>query len=65
MNIKVKRAFGCTLEDEKLLCACSDGTIRIFNAETLQHMMTMSKPPPLGSRNVKAGGKIKHDTNKN
>ena len=50
MNIKVTRAFGCTIDatSDTLYCACADGVIRIFNPQTLQHVQTLQKPPPLG-----------------
>ncbi len=42
MNIKVTRAFGCALDKYKdlLYCACSDGIIRVFNPESLEHITT-------------------------
>ena len=37
MNIKVSRAFGCSIDsiNDTLYCACADGIIRVFNPETL------------------------------
>ena len=57
MNIRVDRAFACTAAATHLLCGCSDGTIRVFSTSTLEHIVTLPKPPPLGSANVEAGVK--------
>ena len=60
MNIKVPRAFGCQSLGGQLFCACSDGIIRVFATDNLQHLVSLSKPPPLGSTNIMAGNsKIK------
>ena len=63
MNIKVERAFGCQVSDGKLFCACSEGVMRIFQADSLQHIVTMARPPPLGDTNILVGvSKIKIPT---
>lgn len=60
MNIKVNRAFSLHASNDRLFCACADGIVRVFATETLQHLLTLSKPPPLGSTNIKSGiSKIK------
>lgn len=60
MNIKVTRAFSLQASNDRLFCACADGIVRVFATETLQHLLTLSKPPPLGSTNIKSGiSKIK------
>ena len=65
MNIKVPRAFSCHAQGGRLYCACSDGIIRVFSTDTLQHLLSLSKPPPLGSTNLLAGnGRIKIQQNK-
>ena len=65
MNIKVPRAFGCQSQEGRLFCACSDGIIRVFATDNLQHLVSLSKPPPLGSTNIMAGNsKIKIAQNK-
>lgn len=64
MNIRVDRAFGCQVSDGKLFCACSDGTLRVFNTDKLNHIVTLPRPPPLGDTNVLVGvSKIKIPTN--
>ena len=57
MNIKVTRAFGCSIDsaNDTLYCACADGIIRVFNPKTLQHITTFQKPPPLGQTNIETG----------
>lgn len=57
MNIKVDRALGCSITNDYLFCACSDGVIRVFGSKALDHIMTLPKPPPLGSANIEAGVK--------
>jgi WD40 repeat protein len=57
MNIKVDRALSCILGGDHLYCACNDGVVRIFSAKSLEHIMTLPKPPPLGSANVESGNK--------
>jgi hypothetical protein len=52
MNIKVERALSCTMTNEHLFCGCSDGVIRVFQPKTLEHIMTLPKPPPLGTANI-------------
>jgi len=43
MNIKVTRAFGCTIDPtaDALYCACADGIIRVFNPTNLSHITTL------------------------
>ena len=57
MNIKVERAFGLTSSGIYLICSCSDGIIRFFSVENLTHILTMPKPPVLGSANQIIGKK--------
>jgi hypothetical protein len=57
MNIKVDKALSCTITNEYLMCGCSDGVIRVFSTKSLDHIMTLPKPPPLGSANIEAGVK--------
>lgn len=57
MNIKVEKALSCTMTNEYLFCGCSDGVIRVFGSKSLDHIMTLPKPPPLGSANIETGVK--------
>jgi WD40 repeat protein len=64
MNLKVDRAFSCQITEERLYCACSDGILRIFKTESLAHIVTLSRPPPLGETNILSGiSKIKIASN--
>jgi|APCry1669190288_1035285.scaffolds.fasta_scaffold16979_1 hypothetical protein len=42
MDIDVKRAFYCQIDQKNnlLFCGCSDGVIRIFNSQNLNHIST-------------------------
>lgn len=63
MNIKVDRAFGLQISGGKIFIACSEGVMRVFQAETLVHVVTMARPPPLGETNILTGvSKIKIPT---
>jgi len=46
-----------------MFCACADGVLRVFKTDTLQHIVTMARPPPLGETNILVGvSKIKIPT---
>ena len=64
MSIKVERALSCAVGGSFLYCACTEGIVRIFNTKTLEFIMTIPKPPPLGQANVDAGKKIRIPTSK-
>jgi WD40 repeat protein len=64
MNIKVDRALGCALGGDLLYCGCTEGIVRIFNSKSLEHILTLPKPPPLGQANVESGKKIRIPPNK-
>lgn len=51
MDLKAAKGFACKLSSKYILCACSDGIIRLFDPHTLQHLTTFPKPPPLGNAN--------------
>jgi len=57
MNIKVSRAIGMRISGTMLICACSEGIVRIFDCTTLQHILTLPKPPNLGNVNWFVGDK--------
>ena len=38
-----------------LVCGCSNGIIRCFDPTSLEHIVTLPTPPPLGALNVEAG----------
>ena len=63
MTIKVDRAFSCQISEGRLFCACADGVLRVFKSDTLSHIVTMARPPPLGQTNILVGvSKIKIPT---
>jgi len=64
MNIKVEKAHGMRVSENMILCSCSDGIVRIFDSNTLQHIQTLPKPPPLGKANWLVGEKIVKVQNK-
>lgn len=45
------------MNKEHLFCGCSDGVIRVFEPNSLEHIVTLPKPPPLGTANIEAGVK--------
>lgn len=57
MNIKVEKALSCTMTNDYLFCGCSDGIVRVFGTKSLEHIITLPKPPPLGSANIESGVK--------
>lgn len=65
MNIKINKAFGLVISDHNLLCNCSDGIVRVFHTDTLEHILTLPKPPTLGGANQAVGTKrVKAPTGK-
>ncbi len=57
MNIKVDKAICCSITNDHLFCGCADGIIRVFAPKTLEHVLTLPKPPPLGTANIQSGVK--------
>jgi len=55
MGIKVDKAYSCAMTNDFLMCGCSDGTVRVFEPGTLNHILTLPKPPPLGTANIESG----------
>jgi WD40 repeat protein len=45
------------MTNDYLFCGCSDGVVRVFGTKNLEHILTLPKPPPLGSANIEAGVK--------
>ena len=40
------------LYDDKIICGCTDGLIRIFDTANLKHIVTLHRPVPLGKANI-------------
>jgi len=57
VNLKTEKALSLTIHQDNLICACSDGIIRIFNSNTLQYKSTLHRPPPLGKANIDSNTK--------
>ena len=66
MDIQVKAGFSLTASGSMVVCGCDEGVIRFFDANTLEHIRTLTRPPPLGEANVtieKQGLAIQTDSN--
>jgi WD40 repeat protein len=55
MDLKATKGFACKVSSKYIACACSDGIVRLFDPQTLQHIVTLPKPPPLGCANIQEG----------
>lgn len=66
MDIQVKAGFSLSASGNMVVCGCDEGVIRFFDANTLEHIRTLTRPPPLGEANVtieKQGLAIQTDSN--
>lgn len=52
MDLHAGSGYVLTTLGKYLLCGCSDGIIRCFDAESLEHIVTLPRPPPLGQANI-------------
>jgi mitogen-activated protein kinase binding protein 1 len=52
MDLHAGDGFVLNTQGKYLLCGCSDGIIRCFDSETLEHIVTLPRPPPLGHANI-------------
>ena len=52
-------SFGYTIcaYGNLVACGCSNGVIRCFDADTLEHIITLPRPPPLGEANISPNSK--------
>jgi len=57
MDIKVEKAYSLHMNKDYLLCGCAEGVVRVFQPKTLEHVLTLPKPPPLGTANISTGVK--------
>jgi len=62
MDLKATKGFTCKVDSKYLICGCSDGLIRLFDPTSLQHIITLPKPPPLGRANVPHPSKVDQKT---
>eukprot|EP00898_Chlorokybus_atmophyticus_P000358 jgi/Chlat1/1322/Chrsp118S01722 len=44
VELKVRRAFAVAVCDSRVACACSDSTVRLFTAGTMQYEATLPRP---------------------
>ncbi|KAG0199197.1 mitogen-activated protein kinase binding protein 1 [Mortierella sp. NVP41] len=49
IDLHVRGAYSINLEERCVICACTDGFIRLFELESLQYIATLPKPPPVGT----------------
>ncbi|KAF9142242.1 mitogen-activated protein kinase binding protein 1 [Mortierella sp. GBA39] len=49
IDLHVRGAYSINLEERCVICACTDGFIRLFEPETLQYIVTLPKPSPVGT----------------
>ena len=52
MDLQVAAAATIQVRGRHIYCGCSDGLIRCFDAMTLEHLVTLPRPPPLGAANI-------------
>ena len=53
----------CIYENKFIGCGCGDGIIRLFNAESLQHYITLNKIYSFGNVNIETNQKIQNQPN--
>ncbi|KAG9319939.1 hypothetical protein KVV02_003067 [Mortierella alpina] len=49
IDLHARGAYSVNLDDRCVICACTDGIIRLFEPETLQYIGTLTKPLPVGA----------------
>lgn len=52
IRLHSQRGFTITNSSEYLICGCAAGMIRVCNAKTLEPLVTLPIPPPMGMTNV-------------
>ena len=52
MDINSNGGHALHTSGNMLACGCKDGLIRCFDTESLQHVATLPRPPPLGEANI-------------
>lgn len=52
MELHVSNGYTLCASNNLLACGCSDGIIRCFDSESLEHIITLPRPPPLGEANI-------------
>jgi WD40 repeat protein len=57
MHLKSDKGLAICVFDQTLVCGCSDGVVRVFKADTLDYVITLHRPPPLGKANIDSSSK--------
>ena len=52
MDLHADAGYTLYCSGNLLVCGCSEGIIRCFDASTLEHFVTLPRPPPLGHANI-------------
>ena len=53
-DLKATYSSSISVNDDHIVCGCSDGIIRLFSAVTMQCLITLPLPNPLGSSGIDA-----------
>lgn len=52
LELKATKGITMARHNDLLICGLSDGIIRIFNFETINHLITFQRPPSIGKCNI-------------
>ena len=64
VHLKAQYGFSLAIWKNMIGCGLSDGIYRVFNADNLNHVLTLQRPPPLGKLNLEVNS-IKINSNIN
>ncbi|CAG8506616.1 2533_t:CDS:10, partial [Dentiscutata heterogama] len=62
VNLQVKSAYSIDVSQQYIICACSNGIVRLFEPITLNYLGTLPKPHPLGVDLTLQTGSTYHGT---
>ncbi|KAF9937144.1 mitogen-activated protein kinase binding protein 1, partial [Modicella reniformis] len=65
VNLRARGAYSINLTEKAVVCACTDGIIRLFEPEKLEYTATLPKPSPVGAFEGVMGGDIQDDDTPN
>ena len=57
VHLRANKGLTLTTWNNMIGCGLSDGIYRVFNAENLNHILTLQRPPPLGKLNIDSNNK--------
>lgn len=60
VHLRANKGLTLTIWNNMIGCGLSDGIYRIFNADNLNHVLTLQRPPPLGKLNIDSNNKKKN-----